>query len=124
MQARTWGKCSVCRPPTTQLDPDLPEGRPLFKHSRGNSWHDVDSTLVLLVFCHLQLATGLALGALAFYCLRSRALAGALAGGSLAVRPPVENAPPCPLMSRRTPSSSLGSLLWPRTRASGLSKVS
>ena len=85
LQPHTWGKCSVCRPPTTQHDPDLPEGRPLFKHARGNSWHALDSTLLLFLFCNLELCTGLAVCAVAFVVLRSRLLASCLGCGALAV---------------------------------------
>ena len=84
MQARTWGKCSVCRPPTTQHDPDLPEGRPLFKHTHGNSWHALDSTLLLFLFCHKELGFGLAVSAVGFIFLRSRLRASCLGCGALA----------------------------------------
>eukprot|EP00964_Phaeocystis_antarctica_P035370 scaffold20189_cov58-Phaeocystis_antarctica.AAC.1 len=84
MQARTWGKCSVCRPPTTQHDPDLPEGRPLFKHTHGNSWHALDSTLLLFLFCHKELGFGLAVSAVGFILLRSRLRASCLGCGALA----------------------------------------
>jgi mannosyltransferase OCH1-like enzyme len=85
MQAHTWGKCSVCRPPTTQHDPDLPEGRPLFKHARGSSWHALDSTLLLFLFCKMELCTGLAVCAVGFIFLRSRLRASCLGCGALAV---------------------------------------
>jgi hypothetical protein len=85
VQARTWGKCSVCRPPTKQHDPDLPEGRPLFKHARGNSWHALDSTLLLFFFCKMELCTGLTVCAVGFIFLRSRLRASCLGCGALAV---------------------------------------
>lgn len=75
VQARTWGKCSMCRQPTTLHDPDLPNGRPLFRHSHGSSWHAADSVFFLFLFCRLELFFALVLGILVHIRLRSPALA-------------------------------------------------
>lgn len=84
IQARTWGKCSMCRQPTTLHDPDLPNGRPLFKHSHGSSWHAADSVFFIFLFCHLEVFFAVTLGVLVLLRLRSPALACLVGGGALA----------------------------------------
>ena len=83
IKARTWGKCSICWSPMTMHGPDLPNGRPLFQHSRGSSWHSADSVLFLYIFCHLELCFAVSLGILVYLRLRSPARACLVAGGTV-----------------------------------------
>jgi mannosyltransferase OCH1-like enzyme len=82
-----WGKCSICKPvPVRPRDghttaPSQRWTSPI-QHVRGSSWHSADSTLVVTLYCHLDVLAVGALAAFIWWWRRSvRHVAAAVCGG-------------------------------------------
>jgi len=74
--AADWGKCSICKAASAgsiggcAAAPSERWTSPL-QHVRGSSWHSTDSTLVVMVYCHMDVLAVGAFAALVWWRRRS-----------------------------------------------------